>query len=121
MSVSGLAQFRAAVQENLLLFGLQDWEVQVLARDLGPDCTTTEAQADLNYEAHAAQVYLNTGCTVPKAERLGVRDLARHEVLHILLHDLVRNAADSGNVSSPRVDATEHAVIQRLLVALRTL
>jgi hypothetical protein len=119
--MSRVQKFRDAIQENLLLFGLQDWEVQVLFKDLGTDNICTEARVDLNYEAHAARVYLNSGCTVPASERLGIPELARHEVLHVLLHDLLRTCVDSDSVTAPRVDATEHAVIQRLLSALRTL
>lgn len=113
-------RFTTAVDFWLCKIGLTDWEVLVESRHLGSKHKTVRACVHLNWQQRHAVVQWNTGYKSDKmiGAETSPEEVAKHEVLHILLNACLNLAALHQSVDAPDVDAEEHAVIKRLMKLL---
>ena len=105
------AQFREECLRWQSEFGLTDWTIQFqAAKSDSPD------EADIDYDCdtrHAKSTYY-----VGVEDSLHPRDVALHEVLHLLLADMLLAAISARDESDPILAREEHKVIERLIKVL---
>ena len=115
------AEFAAECHKWIDKFGLTEWQISIEPEDLGASNIGIRAQCCLNWTQHAVCIRWNTTHRVDALNNTGAaltpRRAALHEVLHVLLHQLVLVSADRGS-SADVTDAQEHAVINRLMSVL---
>lgn len=103
-------RFRAAVLRYVDAFGLTDWEVQVQSEDAGAERASTAASVCIDGVSRTALVLWNKTSTY----KLDPDKAARHEVLHILLHEMLLVAAGVQDPYHDCVTSAEHSCIRRL-------
>ena len=111
MAATRMSKFRAACLRNLAALGLGDWRVDFTARPLDPD-KIAETTIDLNQKT--ARFNLNPKLGRRDGKGYDLDDTAAHEVLHVAFAEMLSAAASSHNDRSRRVEALEHALINRL-------
>jgi hypothetical protein len=102
-----LATFQNEVDHWVEVFGLKDWEIDVVRKDVGTDCV---ANCDANVAGRQATIALGKAW----ADKIDERNLwlsAFHEVCELLLFTLRSHIA---NDDQPHIDGDFHAVIRRL-------
>lgn len=109
MSAS-LARFARACRKWQARFGLTDWNLQVKVK--GRDEAHYAYVEYDNDSRHAAITYV-------EGNNASIEDSALHEVLHVLLADLLATAARRGSDTHDDVRREEHRLIERLLPLLR--
>lgn len=110
-------RFHGAVYFWLDRIGLKDWEVQVQCVPFGRRYRDTYARVLANWQNRVALIQWNgTSASLDESPE----DIAKHEVLHVLLSASLNLAALAGCTDAPAVDAEEHAVIRRLMKLLRS-
>lgn len=108
-------RFKVAVEFWLGRLGLHDWHVHVSAVRFEKAWRDMKARVHLNWQNRIAEIQLNTA---NKDFSEPVEDLAKHEVLHILLAPALYGAATMQSGDHPIVDSEEHAIIRRLMKLL---
>ena len=110
-SADEAAQFREECLRWQAEFGLTDWTIQFqTAPAASPD------EADMDYDCdtrHAKSTYY-----VGVDDSLHPRDVALHEVLHLLMADMLLAAISARDESDPLLAREEHKVIERLIKVL---
>lgn len=107
----------AAFREECLAWqaklGLTDWTLQFKTADA--DGGLDEAEVDFDCDTRHATItyFLNV------KDSLHPKDVARHEILHLLLADMLHAAINGRDESDPILGREEHKVIERLLKVLR--
>lgn len=101
------------------LLGLTDWKIYYTHELWSND---SYANCDLNIPARVATINLSTDWNEGKKtkEELNyiLKEIALHEVCHILLSDLCQLALSKYIKSSDEIDSIEHVIIRRLERAL---
>ncbi len=108
-------RFKSAVYFWLDKIGLHDWTVTVGQKGFGRKMHCVYARVSTNWMNRIAHIEWNTSSASLDEEP---EDIAKHEVLHILLNAALSLAAVHQDISSPAVDAEEHAIIRRLMKLL---
>lgn len=106
------AQFREECLKWQTRFGLTDWTLQFLTEESpgGHD----EAEVDFDCDTRHAKITYYLGVK----DSLHPRDVACHEILHVLFADMLLTAIEARDESDPRLAREEHRVIERLLKLL---
>lgn len=106
------AAYRKACLKWQQLLGLQDWRLMFeLDRTSAADLN---ARVLYNVRTRAAKlVYCAKSNTEQSIERL-----ALHEMLHLLVADMLELAGERGDGSHPEVVKEEHRLVERLLKVL---
>jgi len=95
--------------------GLGDWDI----RCAHTECVEVLAEVSINPVGRVASVALSTDWgDLDEITRDTLDKTARHEVLHVVLADLVRYAENRTQDEELR-DTIEHAIVRRLEKALR--
>jgi hypothetical protein len=113
MAATRYSQFKSRVRYYLAALGLGDWRVDFSHRVFQGD-TNTIAAVQMQLGQKAALFTLNKGCKPAGDKRHDLEDTALHEVLRLAFYELLRAAAATHSDQSPRVEALEHALINRL-------
>ena len=108
-------RFKTAVYFWLDKIGLNDWTVTVESVRLGRKMKLVYARVCMNWQNRVAHVQWNASSASLDEEP---EDIAKHEVLHILLNACLNLAAHEGDVNACSVDAEEHGIIRRLMKLL---
>lgn len=110
--------FQPAVRYWLGALGLLDWNVSIEFAPLGRDDRSVQARCTTNWTQHSARIVFNTDFT-PEVDGFGgehdMERLALHEVMHIVLCDLVNVVAQERDAYTDKSDAAEHAALRRLM------
>ena len=106
--------FRREALKWIQQLGLSDWHVSFHHRSLG-ESTGANFQCDL--EAKSAAISLNSDEQVPAAYPKTVQELAKHEVLHLLLAPLAEKA-EYRFVRQEELHEAEHGIVQKLMKLL---
>lgn len=109
-------KFGLCVDKWVEKLGITGWKAEVVHEHIG-----NGTAADINYNIEAQKAYIRLTETVEYDYVLtdDVEELAKHEVLHLLLATMLYEAAHSGDSCAVSVVAQEHNVINRLLVVLK--
>ena len=115
-------ELRSWVEYWIRYLGLSDWAISVTEESLPARDETVVSRAFMNWTQRAAKITLNSAYR-QSSENTGPMDsverVALHEVLHILLCDLVNTCADQRDAYCNVADSAEHAVIRRLMTVLK--
>lgn len=100
------------------LFALRDWSIECCEGTLPQ---SVQARTYMNWTQRAARCVWNVAHHPPDDAVITAmpEDVALHEMLHIVLNALVSLAVASESADAFPVDAEEHAVIRRLMHALK--
>jgi hypothetical protein len=109
--------FKRLVRKYLTLLGLGEWRVDFLHESLKDTTILAQVRIDLNQKT--AKFVLNKGAKPTGELGWDLDDSAFHEVMHIAFYEMLWVAATSRNANSPKVEALEHALINRLGAVLR--
>lgn len=107
-------EFELACREWVQKLGLTEWR---LVFSSGKVHGGAFARTFLDCTALCAHFVWNLSST-DLGDFSSPAEVARHEVLHVLLHRLVCTAAETRKIDGVLVDSEEHSVIQRLLGVL---
>jgi len=108
--------FKRECNKHINLFGLSDWNYVFYHSDLSniEDLEDANAVNTTYYKAKTAVLRLNmTFNELDKTKKQMIIDIAKHEVLHILLSNL-STMAFSRSIDAEIYNSEEHAVINRL-------
>ena len=107
-------EFELGCREWAQKLGLSEWRLVFSAAPVpgGPLARTV-----LDCSALLAHFVWNLSST-DLGDFSSPSEIAKHEVLHVLLHRLVCTAAETRKIVGVLVDSEEHSVIQRLLGVL---
>ena len=92
--------------------GLGDWRTDFCRKRLADAEKICEVHIDLTQKS--ARFTWNLACRPKGEKKFDELDTAAHEILHVALFELLAAAASSRSYDSPRVDALEHAFINRV-------
>lgn len=102
--------FKAEALRTADVLGLHDWEFRLYHNDTRKDCL---AHYSLLHEGKAADITLTREWQDMPITNEAIKSAARHEVLHILLADLVY-LAHARQTGEHDIETAEHAIIHRL-------
>lgn len=113
-------QFKVAAEYWIERLGLTDWAIDVVFEPLGDDDGDIRARCRTNWTQRSARLILNSAYQPPRGQNLVISDwnperTALHEVLHLLLCDLINVVADQRDAYCNTADGAEHAVLRRLM------
>ena len=108
-------QFKRACRRYLKLLGLGEWRVTIQQKGLNE--TDAQARVYINWVGQIATIAWNTDCQAGMCAQ-DHEATALHEVLHIAMHALIETAASQKSSDGPEVQAAEHALINRLVMAI---
>lgn len=106
------AEFRSECERWQSVFGLTDWTLQFKVED-ATQGKNHEAETDFDCETRHATVTYNMGVE----DALHPRDVAYHEILHLLFADMLLAAITARDESDPILGREEHKVIERMIKA----
>lgn len=107
-------EFELGCREWMQKLGLSEWRIVFRA---GESPGGAFARTVLDCTALTAHFVWNLSST-DLGDFQSPAEIAKHEVLHVLLHRLVCTAAETRKIVGVLVDSEEHSVIQRLLGVL---
>jgi hypothetical protein len=107
-------EFELACREWVQKLGCTEWRVVFSTRESPGGAF---ASTFLDCSACTAHFVWNLSST-DLGDFPSPSEIAKHEVLHVLLHRLVCTAADTRKIDGVLVDSEEHSVIRRLLGVL---
>lgn len=109
-------EFRTQIHRMLDLLGIIDWHVTIEHAQIGDRVT---AQIQANPVTKSAYFRLTKSTEGDYGFVADVRELAIHEVLHLLLFDFCCTTAKLGDAYHELVVGREHEVINRLMRVLK--
>ena len=109
------SKFESKVQQYMKELGVTGWQMDVRQEHIGHG---TCAQLDYNIVARKAIIRLTETVEYDYAVTTDPEELAKHEVLHLLLADLCWTPAHEQDYSCDAVISKEHDVINKLLAVL---
>ena len=105
------ARFSFAVAHWMTALGLTEWKYDVMHHQIGDRVC---AQVQYNCVTRSAVFRLTKAGEFDYGHETNVIELAKHEVLHLLLADYCFTASKARDEYADLVIAHEHAVINRL-------
>lgn len=105
----GAAEFRSECLRWQKLMGLTDWFL-TFHTETAPQGHCDEAVTDLDCDTRHASITYYIGVQ----DAMHPRDVAYHEMLHLLMADLVVAAINARNEDDPILGREEHRVIYKL-------
>lgn len=93
-------------------FGLKDWTLHITAEP-ATQGQTFEAETDYDCDTRHAKVVYYVGVE----DALHPRDVAYHEIVHLLFADMLLLAIAARDESDPLLAREEHRVIERMIKA----
>lgn len=114
--------FRKAVDEWIDNFGLKEWHLEVQGVEYPPEndgesVVESFAFCSIHVPLRSAIISANAEWLM-HANTEVIKQVAFHEVCHLLLADLADLTSARSNQATRRLEATEHAIIRRLENAL---
>ena len=110
--------FREEVNKWVTRLGITGWDIEIRHEQIG---NGTNAQCVYNTQKRHALFRLTVNTEGDFGMTTNPSELALHEVLHLLLADLVGTVATLGDDSHTLAIGKEHEVINRLSVWLKLL
>lgn len=108
------ALFRAECLKWQTAFGLTDWTLQ-FKTEKATQGASHEADAEYDCDTRHCKMTYNIGVE----DSLHPTDVAKHEIIHLLLADMVVAAIAARDEADPLLGREEHKVIERLLKVLK--